>query len=256
MALGIEKNDKVNILSYSCYRWVLCDAGITGAGACTVGIYQSNLPKDCQYIINHSDAKVIFAENQTQLNKLLEIRKDIPHIKKVVLFNGAAPSGDWVVDFDDFLALGKDISDAALDSRIAAVTPQDPAGIVYTSGTTGVPKGAVLTHDNFTFASQSARDCLEFREGDETFLFLPLAHVFARICTNLAVLTGAPTTFARSIETLVDDIKIARPALVRQCAQNLRKDLLEGRQRRRIQGRSGPQDLQLGLPGRPGGQRL
>jgi len=211
MALGIEKNDKVNILSYSCYRWVLCDAGTTVAGACTVGIYQSNLPRDCQYIINHSDAKLIFAENQTQLNKLLEIRKEIPSIQKVVLFAGSAPPGDWVIGFDDFLALGRDVSDEALDERIAGVTPQDPAGIVYTSGTTGVPKGAVLTHDNFTFTSQSARECLEFREGDETFLFLPLAHVFARICTNLAVLQGTPTTFARGIDTLVDDIKVARP---------------------------------------------
>jgi long-chain acyl-CoA synthetase len=211
MALGIEKNDKVNILSYSCYRWVLCDAGITVAGACTVGIYQSNLPPDCRYIINHSDAKVIFAENQAQLNKLLEIRDEIPDIRKVVLFNGSAPSGDWVLDFETFLEIGKDVSDEALDDRIASINPEDPAGIVYTSGTTGVPKGAVLTHDNFTFASQSARDSLDFHEGDETFLFLPLAHVFARICTNLAVLNGTPTTFARSIDTLVDDIKVARP---------------------------------------------
>jgi long-chain acyl-CoA synthetase len=211
MTLGVEKNDKVNILSYSCYRWVLCDAGIMLAGACTVGIYQSNLPRDCQYIINHSDAKVVFAENPAQLNKLMEIRREIPNIKKVVLFDGSVTRGDWVIDFENFLKLGQDLDDAALESRIDAVGPHDPAGIVYTSGTTGVPKGAVLTHDNFTFTSQSARDCGEFRPGDETFLFLPLAHVFARICTNLALLNGTPTTFARGIETLVDDIRIARP---------------------------------------------
>ena len=78
MALGVEKNDKVNILSYTCYRWILSDLGITTCGAATVGIYQSNLPKDCRYIISHSDAVVIFAQNKSQLDKLLSIETKSP----------------------------------------------------------------------------------------------------------------------------------------------------------------------------------
>ncbi|MFP4444939.1 MAG: AMP-dependent synthetase/ligase [Desulfosudaceae bacterium] len=210
MALGVARGDKVNILSYTCYRWILSDLGITTCGAVTVGIYQSNLAKDCQYIINHSDAVVIFVENQAQLDKLLEIRPEIPAVRKVILFTGSYRD-DWVMPFDSFLKLGADISYEAMAERIAAVAPDDPAGIVYTSGTTGEPRGAVLTHDNLTFTSQSARECLDIREEDVTFLFLPLAHVFAQICVNLALLTGSVTVIARGIDTLRDDLDSARP---------------------------------------------
>ena len=211
MALGVEPGDKVNIISYSCYRWVLTDMGITSAGAATVGIYQSNLPKDCQYIIDHSDAVVVFAEDNQQMDKLFEIRPQIPDVRKVILFSGDAPDDDWVISYEDFLALGQDVSDKDFDQRAQAATPQDPAGIVYTSGTTGVPKGAVLTHDNITFTAQSVKGSTRIEEGDEVFLFLPLAHVFARTCVYATLLVGCPTTFTRSMETVVEDMQFTRP---------------------------------------------
>ncbi|OQY57571.1 MAG: AMP-dependent synthetase [Desulfobacteraceae bacterium 4572_88] len=211
MALDVRKEDKVNIISYTCHRWVLSDLGTNSIGACTVGIYQSNLAKDCQYVIDHSDAVLVFAEDRTQLEKLLEIRADIPNIRKVVLFKDKHEGDDWVLTFEEFLRLGEDISDEAFLERTNAVTAQDPAGIIYTSGTTGVPKGVVLTHDNITFTAQSVRGCGDFENGAETFLFLPLAHVFARTCLYTAVLLGSTTTFARSMATLIDDFKMAKP---------------------------------------------
>ncbi len=117
MALGVEKSNKVNILSYSRYQWVLCDMGITSIGSVAVGIYQSNLPKDVRYIVDHSDAVVIFAEDNAQLAKLMEIRAEIPDIRQVVLFAGDVPADDWVISFEDFLALGKDVADSDFDSR-------------------------------------------------------------------------------------------------------------------------------------------
>ncbi len=212
MALDVRKNDKVNIISYTCYRWMLSDIGISSIGACTVGIYQSNLAKDCKYVINHSDSVLIFAEDETQLKKLLEIREDIPDVRKVVLFNGTySKDDDWIVTFEEFLKLGEDISDDAFQQRTDEVSPDDPAGIVYTSGTTGVPKGAVLTHDNVTFTAQSVKGSGEFRDGDEMFLFLPLAHVFARTCAYTALLVGSTTIFNRAMPTLMEDLKAAAP---------------------------------------------
>ena len=211
MALGVEKDDKVTILSYTRYRWVLSDFGINRIGACTVGIYQSTLAGDCRYIIDHSDSVLAFAEDAAQVEKLMSIRAEIPRVRRVILFKGTPPADDWVLSFEDFLKLGEGASDADLAARTAAVGPHDPAGIIYTSGTTGRPKGVILTHENITFTAQSCRGCGGFRDGDATFLFLPLAHVFARTAVYTAALIGNTTVFNRSMDTLIDDFKAARP---------------------------------------------
>jgi long-chain acyl-CoA synthetase len=211
IAMGVGKEDKINILSYTCYNWVLTDIASMAIGVGTVGIYQSSLAPDCEYIINHSDAVLVFAEDLVQLEKLFEIRKNIPNIQKVILFNGKSEEDDWVITYDEFLALGKEIDDASFDKRTGLVTAQDTAGIVYTSGTTGVPKGVVLTHDNLTYTCQSVYQSGDFKDGDGMLIFLPLAHVFARTCIYTAIKTGNQATFARGIDTLLEDFKLASP---------------------------------------------
>jgi len=211
IALGVGKDDKTNILSYSNYRWVLTDLASASVGSCAVGIYHSLLAKDIAHIINHSDAVLVFAEDEGQLATLMEIRAEIPGIRKVILFSGDAPADDWVITYEEFLELGARVPDKVLDGRIADVEPGDVATIVYTSGTTGVPKGAVLTHDNITFTAQSVHHSVESEDGDVTLLFLPLAHVFARTCVFTALFSGATTVFARGIETIAEDFRIARP---------------------------------------------
>ena len=211
IALGVGKDHKANILSYSNYRWVLTDLAAASIGSCAVGIYHSLLAKDVAHIVKHSDAVLVFAEDQSQVDKLTEIRAEIPDVRKVILFSGAAPADDWVITFEEFLELGEDVADEALETRIADVGAGDVATIVYTSGTTGVPKGAVLTHDNLTFTAQSVDHSFYTKDGDVTLLFLPLAHVFARTCVFAALKMGATTVFARRMDTIAEDFKIARP---------------------------------------------
>jgi long-chain acyl-CoA synthetase len=117
IALGVGKGDKACIQSYSSYPWILTDTALMSIGSVTVGIYQSNLPKDCRYIINHSDAVLVFVQDDVQLAKVLSVREEIPKVRKVILLKGAAPADDWIISFDDFLKLGRR-SGRGLEARI------------------------------------------------------------------------------------------------------------------------------------------
>jgi long-chain acyl-CoA synthetase len=212
IALGLGKGDKANIVSYSNFRWVLTDVALASIGSVTVGIYHSLLAKDIGYIVNHSDAVLVFAEDDTQVAKLKKLRGELPAIRKVVMIKGEpAPGDDWVISYEDFLELGTEIKDDVLEGRIEDVEATDVAAIVYTSGTTGIPKGAVLTHDNITFTAQSVYGSFVAFPDDTSLLFLPLAHIFARTCVFTGVFNGNNTAFARGIDTVADDFKIVRP---------------------------------------------
>ena len=133
IALGVGTNDKVNILSYSNYRWVLTDLANMSIGSCAVGIYHSLLAKDVRHIVQHSDAVLVFAEDEGQVAKMLEIKAEVPEVRKVILFSGTPPADDWVISYEEFLDLGTDVPDEDLESRIANVEPSDVATIVAAS---------------------------------------------------------------------------------------------------------------------------
>src|SRR5574341_399821 len=146
MAFGVKKGDRVNILSQARLEWVQCDFGIVNCGAVTVGIYPTNLAPDCAYIINHCDAEVIFVDNQDQLNKVKQTRQDMSKLRQIIIFDGVSSTDGGVISFTDFLHKGERITDVEYEGRAKSIQPDDLASLVYTSGTTGVPKGAMITN--------------------------------------------------------------------------------------------------------------
>lgn len=211
MALGVEKDDKVNILCSPRLEWIQIDMATVSIGAVIVGIYASNLSDDCAYIINHSDAVVLFVENQKQLDKIAVVRNDLPGLKHIVMIEGTPSGVEGVITWQDFLGKGTDITDEQFFARTEALQPGDVASIVYTSGTTGIPKGAMLTHENLVFTSWSALESLTIEPHFQNFLYLPLSHVFARIVVYFCLRAALTVNIGESREKLVENMQEVKP---------------------------------------------
>jgi len=156
MALGIEKGDKVNILSWTRLEWIQVDMATVSIGAVTVGIYHSSLPDDCAYIINHSDAVVLIVENQDQLDKISKVRNNLPNLKLIVIIEGEPSGAKGVMTWQEFMSKGMKVTEDEFLARTNDIRPGDVASLVYTSGTTGIPKGAMISHENLVFTSWSS----------------------------------------------------------------------------------------------------
>ena len=211
IAMDVAKGDRICILSGTRLEWSLCDYGIVSCGAVTVGIYHSSLASDCAYIINHCDAELIFLENEVQLGKVMEVRADLPKLRRIVIFDGDSDPANNVLTWEDFLDKGAGVSDEQAAQRGDEVGPEDLASIVYTSGTTGVPKGAMITNNNLLFSSQSVIDSVELMPHFKTLMFLPLAHVFARLIAYTCLRYPAPMAFAEDFTTVPQNLKEIQP---------------------------------------------
>ena len=208
VALGIEPGDRVAILSETRPEWTLVDAGTICAGAAVVPIYPTNSPEECHYVLGHSDARAVFCEDAEQAAKVAEIRHRCPALENVVLLTGEA---DGAMPMAELRAAGKSVPDSVVDERVAGIRPDDLATIVYTSGTTGPPKGCMLTHANWTSTVEMYVDRVQL-QGGAFFLFLPLAHVMARITQMFTLDIGATLIFwQRDPARLLDDLRDANP---------------------------------------------
>ncbi len=211
MALGTAKDDKVNILCSPRLEWIQVDMATVSIGAVLVGIYFSNLADDCAYIINHSDAVVLFVENQKQLDKIAEIRDDLPNLKHIVMIDGDPSGVDGVMTWQEFMAKGTNIADEEFYARASELRPGDVASLVYTSGTTGIPKGAMLTHENLVFTSWSALESLTIEPHHENFLWLPLSHVFARIIVYVCIRASVTVNIGEGKDKIVENLHEVKP---------------------------------------------
>ena len=208
----------MSILAETVPTWLYADMGTMGAGGVSNGIYPTDSAKQVDYILNDSRSRFLFVENEEQLDKFLEVRERCPHIRKVFVFDmeGLADFSDpQVMPFDELLALGREY-DAAnpdlWDELVAGSKPDELALLVYTSGTTGPPKGAMLSHRNVLFQIRNADAFIPLEQGDEQLAFLPLCHIAERTFTVfLPLRSGAIANFAESIETVPENVREVAP---------------------------------------------
>lgn len=222
-ALGMQKGDRVAILGDNCPEWVTIDMGVQGTGGTAVGIYTTNAWQQCQYVVNHAEASFLFAENEEQLDKWLLFKDDAPSLKKVIVWDleGLRDFEDpMLLSFDELLAMGREEAARAPDlftSYIAEVQPDDIAVIVYTSGTTGPPKGAMLAHSNVLWVVDALRKLdakLAPAQTDEVMSFLPLCHIFERLFSVIAhVRFGYTVNFVESLDTVPQNLREISPTL-------------------------------------------
>jgi long-chain acyl-CoA synthetase len=218
-SFGLDAGDKAAILSANRHEWHVADVAVESCGGVTVPIYPTNSPTQVAYIASHSGARAIFCENAAQLAKVQEVRSDLPDLQKIVVFDATGVTeDDVVISWDTLLAAG-DAFNAAhpddIDRHVAAVKPDDLATLVYTSGTTGPPKGAMLTHHNIVWTCDSLSQVLQSRPGDRRLSYLPLSHIAERTTSHFAqIYSGFETWFATSIDTLREDLVACKPTVI------------------------------------------
>jgi len=220
ISLGLKKGECVCVISENRPEWVYSDFGIMSAGGVTAGIYTTNAPEQCGYVVQNSDARFYIAENEEQFDKTLKFRKDTPHLEKVIVIEmeGLKRYKDpLLMSFDDLLKLGKEYDEkhpGFFEQRVSEVKPEDLAVLIYTSGTTGPPKGAMLTHGNLLFMSEGMIACIPVSGASETLSFLPLCHVFEQLFTIMInAKLGTIVNFIENTDTIMDNMKEVSPTL-------------------------------------------
>ncbi|MBX9685987.1 MAG: long-chain fatty acid--CoA ligase [Candidatus Obscuribacterales bacterium] len=216
---GINKEDKVAIMSSSCPQWTWTDVAALSLGAVVVPIYPSLSASEAGFVIEHSQASAIFLENQRQLRKLAGIESLPEALKFVVLLEGEAEAFPLpVFSWEQFLKIGAaelEQNKDCVQAAAADVQPADLATIVYTSGTTGVPKGAMIPHRNIYYVCKTLAENVGFTTEDLALSFLPLSHIFERIGGQfLAVYQGLPLAFAESMESVAQNITEVKPTVM------------------------------------------
>ena len=208
VALGLEPGDRVALLAETRPEWTLADLALLAAGCVVVPVYHTNSPDECRHVIGHSGARAIVGEDAGQLEKVEAVRGDLPELEHVVTIEdtGRAPT------IEQIRARADETDPDALQQRQRGIGTDDVATIVYTSGTTGPPKGCMLTHGNFLATMHAYERQVDLRAPFTLFMFLPLAHALARVVQMVAFDVGGALAFwSGDPRRLVDDVATARP---------------------------------------------
>jgi long-chain acyl-CoA synthetase len=216
IALGVKKGDMVSILGSTRIEWTLCDVAVSYAGAVAVPIYQSNTAEECQFILENSGAVAIFAEDAKQLAKLESQRSRLGKVRTVILMDGDG-NGQWSMSMAQLKEKGREYKarvPGELSQRMQSGQRDELACVLYTSGTTGVPKGVMITHDNMVFACQCIAEDAVLTRSDAHLLFLPFAHSFAQVIKCAWIGIGFTQIYAESVDKLVDNAGETHPTIL------------------------------------------
>ena len=216
MALGMEHRDPVTILGSTREEWDMADKATLSAGGVSVGCYHSNTPPQIQHVVNHSESRFLIVENKEQWEKVLEIRRELPLVRRYIIMDPSGTEGQELLAFQDVIELGRQEREGLEEEyrrRFSSVTSEDTAIIFYTSGTTGPPKGAMLSHGNILEACRSMRDLEVFSAQDVTVIWLPMPHIYGRIAQIAGTYIGTKGYYAESLDKIVENLKEIRPTI-------------------------------------------
>jgi long-chain acyl-CoA synthetase len=214
-SLGVGPGSRVAVHAENRPEWVLADLAVQGLGACTVGVYPTSPAAEVEFVLAHSETEVLIAEDEEQLDKALEVRSRLPLLRHVVVMDprGLPPDLPDVMTFADLEALGGADSLAAYQESVATLDPSATAILVYTSGTTGPPKGAMISHINLVAAGQTSVALGAVRD-DEVLSYLPLCHVAERLITVVdGVWVGLVVNFGEGGPSFANDLRDVQPTL-------------------------------------------
>jgi long-chain acyl-CoA synthetase len=208
--LGIERGDKVGILSNTRPEWTYSDFAILGAGGTVVPIYQTNSPEECHYVLEHSESTAVILEDAAQLEKIRKVRDQLPKLEHVISMEPL--EGDDAISLDELRARGRERPEEDYKQRIASVEGSDVATYIYTSGTTGPPKGCVIDHQNWRDMLDMVQTQNVLMEEEVAYLFLPLAHAFARLIQLGSIDVGATLVYwERDPQKIIPNLMEVKP---------------------------------------------
>ncbi len=207
-SMGYEKGSRIAILSENRPEWATTDFGSMAAGLVGVPLYTTLIGEQVAYILHDAGVKVVFVSSMDHLSTVLSIRERVPSIEKIVVFYPEnLNEDDLVISLDTLKAMGEGHTLEEFSELSRSAKPEDMATIVYTSGTTGDPKGVALTHHNFMAEFDAIWPIFEGKEGDSLLSFLPLSHILQRVVDSFALLFGFTISYAESLETLGENLR-------------------------------------------------
>jgi long-chain acyl-CoA synthetase len=217
LAFGLRPQENVAVLGENRPEWLYCHLGVQTAGGATVGVYPTSAPDQIAYLLNHCEARLVFVENEEQLDKVLAVVGDT-RVERVVVWDAKGLWGftdERVLFFDDFLEQGATFDQrhpGVVAERRAAIRPDDTAMIIYTSGTTGPPKGAMLAHRAILWQAEMGARVNPVSHQDEVLSYLPFAHVYENLISVFgAVRNGYVVNFVESLDTLFQNLREVSP---------------------------------------------